>query len=492
MQKRQIQTLIGLAVVVAFTFMLSSINAAEKSTDVAKASSKTTTGKATTGKIAPQQRIQFEQVKAKAHMQELEERMFRLSNLIRESQPEDAARLLLGLRKAREQLILDRMGEASKMLDKLKLDQASKEQKEILVLLEELKKLLLTADIGLELKLEQLRKLINSRETLSKLLKKEELQLSNTLDQKDKKQNKKDLQALETSEKRNQKSAETLGQLLREYGAASNGICKSLSGAGKCMGGACKKLGESQPKPASTEQKKAIEHLSKAQLDIKKLEEQLRKEVESLVRQRVMDQIQDMITQQRQVRDVTTKLQARVLQKQKQALVAVRRLAATEEKIIDLCSESIELCELTQFSLVLPVALGAVREQMEFVNEGLIHSKADVEMIKDQQQIEEDLQALLDAMIEASRPSNKQGGGQCKGCKGNRNKLLAEVKMLRWMQQSVHKRTDNLDKQVDQKKISETAVKERIDLLTVRQKEIDTITGRLHSLTCPHCLAGGE
>lgn len=484
MRKRQLQSLMGIVFVVALTSMIFSSNAAEKEATVASNSK--------TVKVAPQKRIQFEQDKAKAHMQELEERMFRLSKLIQESQPEDAARLLLGLRKAREKLILDRMGEASKMLDNLKLDQASKEQKEIIVLLEELKKLLLTADIGLELKLEQLRKLINSRETLNKLLKKEELQLSNTLDQQKKKQNKKDLKALETSEKRNQKSAENLEQILREFGSASQGICKSLSGAGKCMGGACKKLGQSQPKPASKEQKKAIEQLSKSQLDIKNLEEQLRKEVEALVRQRVMDQLQDMITQQKQIRSVTTKLQERLSQKQKQVLLAIRRLATSEEKIIDLCSESIELCELTQFSLVLPVALGAVREQMDFVQEGLNRSQADKEMIEDQKQIEEDLQALLDAMIEASRPSNKNGGSQCKGCKGNRNKLLAEVKMLRWMQQAVYKRTENLDKQIGQNKISEKALKERFDLLSVRQKEIDTITGRLHSLTCPHCLAGGE
>ncbi|QDT97585.1 hypothetical protein [Gimesia aquarii] len=486
MWKKQTFNCLGLMLAAVAIGLIASVNAAEKAETTSKSASKTSKVK-----VPPQQRIQFEQEKAKAHMGELEERMFRLSKLIRDSQPEDAARLLMGLRKAREHLILDRMGEASKLLDDLKLDQASKEQKEILVLLEELKKLLLTADIGLELKLEQLRKLIESRETLSKLLKKEELQLSNTLDQQAKKDNKKKLAALKTSEQRNQKSAENLEQLLREYGAASKGICQSLAGAGKCMGGACKKLGESKPKPASKEQKKAIEQLSNAEKETKKLEEQLRKEVESLARQRVMDQLQDMITQQKQVRQVTTKLQDRVAQKQKQALVSVRRLSNSEEKIINLCSESIELCELTRFSMVLPVALGAVREQMELVNEGLLRSQADKEMIADQQQIEEDLQALLDAMIEASRPSNKQGG-QCKGCKGNKNKLLAEVKMLRWMQYSVHQRTQNLDKLIDQKKVSETAAKERIELLLIRQKEIDTVTGRLHSLTCPHCLSGGQ
>lgn len=484
MQSRQKLIMTGIAWAVTVSLLTVCIQAADKEESISDAS---VTSKE---KVTPEKRIQFEQDKAKAHMQELEERMFRLSKLIQEAQPEDAARLLMGLRKAREQLILDRMGEASKMLDDLKLNQASQEQKEILLLLEELKKLLLTADIGLELKLEQLRKLIASRETLNKLLKKEELQLSHTLEQQKQPGDRKKLQALETGERRNQKSAENLEQLMREYGAASKGICKSLSGAGKCMGGACKKLGESKPKPASQEQKKAIEQLSRAQLDTKKLEEQLRKEVESLVRQRVMDQLQDMITQQKQVREVTTKLQDRVERKQKQALAAVRRLSHSEEKIISLCSESIELCELTQFSLVLPVALGAVREQMEFVNEGLLQGQADKNMIADQLRIEKDLQALLDAMQEASRPSDKQGGGQCKGCKGNRNKLLAEVKMLRWMQQSVYQRTENLDQQIATQKISTETQKERLDLLTVRQKEIDLITGRLHSMTCPHCLGG--
>ncbi|QDT26686.1 hypothetical protein [Gimesia panareensis] len=485
MRNRQNMNIKAIAWLVALTMLTGYLQAADKTEAASNASVNSTE------KVTPQKRIQFEQDKARAHMQELEERMFRLSKLIQESQPEDAARLLLGLRKAREQLILDRMGEASKMLDDLKLNQANKEQKEILILLEELKKLLLTADLGLELKLEQLRKLIDSRETLNKLIKKEELQLSNTLEQqKNKQTDRKKFQALETSERRNQKSAETLQQQLREYGAASKGICNSLSGAGKCMGGACKKLGESKPKPASQEQKKAIEQLSQAQLETKKLEEQLRKEVESLVRQHVMDQLKDMIVQQKQVREVTTKLQDRVAQKQKQALAAVRRLSQSEEKIITVCSESIELCELTQFSLVLPVALGAVREQMEFVNEGLLQGQADQEIIDDQRQIEKDLQALLDAMQEASRPVSKNGGGQCKGCKGNRNKLLAEVKMLRWMQQSVHQRTENLDQQIAKKKISADSQQERLDLLTIRQKEIDTITGRLHSMTCPHCLGG--
>src|SRR4051794_35926091 len=46
--------------------------------------------------VSPQETIQFEQDKAQAHMRELEQRMFRLAELIRDAQPEDAARLKLG------------------------------------------------------------------------------------------------------------------------------------------------------------------------------------------------------------------------------------------------------------------------------------------------------------------------------------------------------------------------------------------------------------
>ena len=121
-------------------------------------------------KVEKQDELKFEQDKAQAHMRELEERMFRLANLIRDAQPDDSARLLMGVRKAREHLIADRMQEASTLLASLRLDQATGAQQEIIDQLEELKRLLLSADIDLELKLEQLRKLREARMQLDKLI----------------------------------------------------------------------------------------------------------------------------------------------------------------------------------------------------------------------------------------------------------------------------------------------------------------------------------
>ena len=60
--------------------------------------------------VEPKEQIKFEQDKAQAHMKELEERMFELAQLIRDSQPDDSARLIMGVQKAREHLIAEQMG----------------------------------------------------------------------------------------------------------------------------------------------------------------------------------------------------------------------------------------------------------------------------------------------------------------------------------------------------------------------------------------------
>src|SRR5690606_4696819 len=130
--------------------------------------------------VPENERIQFDQDKAEAHMRELEGRMYRLSELLREAQPDDADRLLLGLQKARESLIVDRMEQASTLLATLKLDKATSEQKEIIEKLEELKRLLLTADVGLQIKLQQLRRLQDARAALDALIRRETSQKEQT------------------------------------------------------------------------------------------------------------------------------------------------------------------------------------------------------------------------------------------------------------------------------------------------------------------------
>jgi myosin heavy subunit len=427
-------------------------------------------------KVGRNDELKFDQDKAQAHMRELEERMFRLANLIRDAQPDDASRLLMGVRKAREHLIADRMQEASQLLASLRLEQAVGEQKEIIDRLEELKKLLLSADIGLELKLEQLRKLREARERLAKLIEKEQQQLDQTQAQGQLTEpNRDDLAALEQGERRNQRADEDLEQLVRSFGPSTAGAAGALSAAGQSMGSAAGKLGQSQAEAASKDQEEALKKLEEASLNLAQAEEQLRKELEALVRQQVMENLASMITQQRQVRETTEKLSPRVAEKQQQALVSVRRLAESEDVILALCEDSIDLAELTEFSLALPIALRTVGDKMAAVADRLRVAQADETLIAEQQQIEVDLAELLDALKQASRPSSNPSTGQCMGCQGNLNKLLAEVKMLRWMEQSLQLRTARVDGQ----ELSDAQRQSDAAPLAERQREIRDITRRI-------------
>ena len=425
--------------------------------------------------VQPQETIRFDQDKAKAHMRELEERMFRLANMIRDEQPDDSARLLMGVQRAREHLIAEQMGQAAELLETLKLEQAVGEQAEIINKLEELKRLLLTADIGLEIKLEQLRQIREARAQLARLTEAEQRQNEQT--ESLNKQNETDpekFENLQPGEQRNQRTGEDLEQLIKRLGPSCASAAGAVGGACQCMGNAAAKLGELQGKPASKEQQEALQKLNEADKTLADAEEQLKKEIEALVRQQVMEHLQAMITMQRDVRETTEKLAPRVADGTAQSVVAVRKLAESEEDILAVAQVCLDLCELTEFSVVFPSALGDVMGKMVQVRDQLTAGRADDETILLEREIEEDLQSLLAALQQASKKSldPQVSNGQCMGCKGNLNKLLAELKMLRHMEQSVHKQTNRLDAKLAREEISIDQRIEQAQPLSARQEDV--------------------
>ena len=119
-------------------------------------------------------RLSFEQEKVAAEMAELEERMYRLSESLKKLEPENSSRLMLGLKYAREELILHQMREAKEVLNKLKLSDAVNAQKDLLVKLERLEQLLLSSDLDLQLRLERVRLLREVIRRLDKTIKEQE------------------------------------------------------------------------------------------------------------------------------------------------------------------------------------------------------------------------------------------------------------------------------------------------------------------------------
>jgi hypothetical protein len=441
--------------------------------------------------VTAEEKIKFDQDKAHAHMRELEGRMFRVAELLRASQPDDSARLLMGVTRSREQLIVEEMREAAELIGTLDLNKATTEEKELIAKLEELKRLLLTNDLDLELKLEQLRKLREAQDALAKLTARERQQLAQTQPlAKNSKNNPNTLAGLKSNEHRNQRSGEDLEQLTKRLGPQAAPAAGAMGGACQSMSGACAGLGGGKCNSAAANQKKAIEQLNQAAVALRDAETQLKKEIESLARQRVIENLTKMIAQQKQVREATRRLVPRVAEKQRQALLAVRQLVPLEETIAGLCRSSIELVELTQFSIVLPSALGAIEGDMNTVADSLRDGKADDEIVATEKKIESDLQALLDALKDAANASSTPS--RCKGCKCDKNKLLSEVRMLRWMETALNKDTRVVDASKLGNKIGVSEATTRTHDLGRRQEEIRKITARLHAMTCPHCLEEGE
>ena len=103
--------------------------------------------------------LEARQQRARELMAELEDRMFELSEMLREGHPDDSARLVLGLRKAREELILEDMEDIERHLAEGEFDEAAELQRGVIRRLAELRDLLLSTDLDLLLKLERLRKM---------------------------------------------------------------------------------------------------------------------------------------------------------------------------------------------------------------------------------------------------------------------------------------------------------------------------------------------
>jgi len=122
----------------------------------------------TTKDAAPGDRdtIRFSQENVAAQMNELEERMFRLSEALLGLEPENASRLRLALKFSREELILEQMRETHKLLKDAQLSKAETEVKELIAKLEHLRNLLLAEDLDFQLKLARLRQM---RETLGQV-----------------------------------------------------------------------------------------------------------------------------------------------------------------------------------------------------------------------------------------------------------------------------------------------------------------------------------
>jgi hypothetical protein len=122
--------------------------------------------------------IGFTQENAAAQMTELEERMFRLSEALRSLEPENASRLGLALKFSREELILNQMKDANKLLKDAQLSKAETEVRELLAKLNHLRDLLLAENLDFQMKMARLRQMREALNQLDRIIKEEKRELT--------------------------------------------------------------------------------------------------------------------------------------------------------------------------------------------------------------------------------------------------------------------------------------------------------------------------
>ena len=101
--------------------------------------------------------------------------------------------------------------------------------------------------------------------------------------------------------------------------------------------------------------------------------------------------------------------------------------------------------------------------------------------------IERDLKDLIETFKElqssGSQPSN------CQGCKGDKNKLLAELKVLKMLQVRVNEETKDTDgSRAAAMRELPAPLKQKIGTIRDNQQQVRDATESIHKRVCPHCL----
>ena len=448
-------------------------------------------------KVSPADQAQFQQKNAAAQMQELEGRMFRLAETIRNTEPSDSARLLLGVRKAREQLILEQMKEVIELLGQKDVNRATDEQKQLIAKLEELKKLLLAADNDLILQLERLKKMEDALAKLEGIIKEEKRQQGETgkLAEEQKKNQPADEQkfnAAQQEQQKNRQATESVAQQVRELGPAGAKAGQCLGGAGGSMSSAESNLASKKAGEASDKQSEAAKALEDAKKELEKERQKLLEEIEKQVRAQVIENLTQMLERQKVVRENTERLSSRLAEQDREAVLRAKRLATAEKHIVNIADQTVELIEQTQFSVALPPAIRSVQRRCLYVTADLEAGRGDEKVVAAEKQIEKDLADLIDTMRQAASMASA-GPSNCKSCNGNKNKLLAELKVLRLLQLRVNEETKDADGR-RAAALAELPPELKDKIGTVRDNQANTrdAAEKIHKSVCPHCLETGE
>ncbi len=434
--------------------------------------------------LKPTDKLEFEQEKATAHMRELEERMYRISEMIRQTEQDHSARLILALQKSREDLLLEQMKEIRGLINAGKLDEAAAQQAKVVTKLEELRQLLLSNDLDLMLKLDRLRKLTDAIARADKLAK-EEARLAAESDKLGK-QDKADPKDVDQAKKDEQKNADATAALKSDVERLvpnSSPAPGKLGDAGKSMKDAQGKMSQGKPGEAKSDQDKAAEDIKKAKESLEDERQKLLEELQAQVRAQVNEALTQMLEKQKKIRESTEALANQMKPGNTAVVIAVRKLSGGETELVEIAEKTIVLVEQTEYSLAMPLALRSIQREMKGVVGGLDASRADAKVIAQEKEVERQIMALQETLKEQAKQqeeADSQSEGEPKKSEDKMAKLIAELKIARALQSGVNGQTKEADGQRPADgHTPEGEIKKRIEGVRDREGDVRDLMKRL-------------
>jgi hypothetical protein len=404
-----------------------------------------TTKPAAGSKISEADQIEFLQKNVQAQMQELQERMYRLAEMVKATEPGDSAKLILALRRSREELILEEMSQILDRLNQKDFNKAGTETQEVIIKLEKLKELLLSTDLDLQLALERIKKLQGAIAKLDGAIKEEKRQASRSgeMAKAPATQPAGAMQTARNDQEQNRKTTEAVQQTVKEIGEPATSASPALADASGAMSKAEGSLGSGKPGDAQPKQNEATAALKQARDQLEAERQKMLAEIESQVKRQVLENLELMLEKQKTIREANEALKPRLEQGNREAVLRLKALASAETTISSLAESTAQLVEDTEFSFALPPNLRNIARRAIYVTSDLTAGKGDEPVILAEKKIERDIADLIDTF--KSSTAGSQGMSRCKGCKGDKNKLLAELKAIRLLQIRVNEETRELD-----------------------------------------------
>lgn len=256
---------------------------------------------------------------------------------------------------------------------------------------------------------------------------------------------------------------------------------KRIDAAQKAMREARQKLEEAKRNDAVKDQEEAIRQLQQAKAALEEILRQLREEEMDRVLAMLEVRFRKMLQMQREVLEGTVRLdKIPEPQRTHEHDIEAGGLSGKEAQIVGETDRALLVLREEGTAVAFPEALSQARQDMQQVVDRLAESKVN----KITQNLEEDVIAALEEMIEAlkkaqkkledrkQRPSMPSGEGMSTPLVDT----LSEIKMIRTLQMRVNSRTERYSKLIDGEQAEKADLVEALRRLAERQARIFEIT----------------